>query len=367
MSDKSSRRPEDTAFKQQRIPSWQPILTPKVVIFFFIVVGIVFIPIGALLKSKSDKVVEYKVQYDGSGADSSLGCKITQSNSGKTCKISFDIDKKMNKVYVSYQLSNFYQNHRRYVSSISSSQLLGGVYTSSSDLSACDPLIKNGSSILSPCGLIANSLFNDVITLTSSDFTMTEDGIAWKSDMDNKFDQPDGFSYTKVANSSVNCKEYVSSPCSVYCDDGSPHGYETEVGSCYAYHYPYDSHIQYLYETFSQVVNPIDGVNNEHFIVWMRTAGLSTFRKLYGIIESGAEEGDKLEFNITNNFRVDSFDGKKWLVISTSSWTGSKNTFLGVAYITVGTLCLAVGIAILGKQTFYPRKHEDGDSLFFSE
>lgn len=31
-----------------------------------------------------------------------------------------------------------------------------------------------------------------------------------------------------------------------------------------------------------QVINPVVGVKDEHFAVWMRTAGLSKFRKLYG-------------------------------------------------------------------------------------
>jgi len=33
-------------------------------------------------------------------------------------------------------------------------------------------------------------------------------------------------------------------------------------------------------------------MENEHFIVWMRTAGLSTFRKLWGKIEEDLKTGD---------------------------------------------------------------------------
>jgi hypothetical protein len=32
-------------------------------------------------------------------------------------------------------------------------------------------------------------------------------------------------------------------------------------------------------------------VGIEHFIVWMRTAGLSDFRKLFGKIEAGLKQG----------------------------------------------------------------------------
>ena len=55
---------------------------------------------------------------------------------------------------------------------------------------------------------------------------------------------------------------------------------------------------QYLYETYPDVVSPIEGVLNEHFIVWMRTAGLPRFRKLYGKIEEQIEP-QTLTFNIT--------------------------------------------------------------------
>jgi hypothetical protein len=62
-----SRRPADTAFKQQRLHAWQPILTPAWVIGTFLLIGCIFVPIGIVLKSQSDAVVEYTMQYDGVG------------------------------------------------------------------------------------------------------------------------------------------------------------------------------------------------------------------------------------------------------------------------------------------------------------
>jgi hypothetical protein len=46
------------------------------------------------------------------------------------------------------------------------------------------------------------------------------------------------------------------------------------------------------------------GVKNEHFIVWMRTAALPKFRKLYGKLEEGLKKGDVLSFNIQNSTLV---------------------------------------------------------------
>lgn len=58
-----------------------------------------------------------------------------------------------------YGLSNFYQNHRRYVKSRDDNQLLGNLDTSPS--SDCAPFHKDDAGkYIAPCGAIANSLFN---------------------------------------------------------------------------------------------------------------------------------------------------------------------------------------------------------------
>jgi len=97
------------------------------------------------------------------------------------------------------------------------------------------------------------------------------------------------------------------------------------------------------------VVNPIDGVKNEHFVNWMRLSGLPEFRKLYGRIDLTLNPGDVLTFEITNNFEVNSFNGKKALVISTVSWFGGKNSFLGYSYMIAGAICIFLGIIFLMK------------------
>jgi len=47
-------------------------------------------------------------------------------------------------------------------------------------------------------------------------------------------------------------------------------------------------------------------MEDEHFIVWMRTAGLPNFRKLWGKIEDGLAPGN-YQIRIENNYKVDKF------------------------------------------------------------
>lgn len=47
------------------------------------------------------------------------------------------------------------------------------------------------------------------------------------------------------------------------------------------------------------MISPVDGVADEHFIVWMRTAALPTFRNLYGKIEHDLVAPAEITFNLT--------------------------------------------------------------------
>jgi len=296
-SQSNSRRPANTAFKQQRLKAWQPILTPKPVIISFIIIGIVFIPIGVGIVISSNQVVEVDVRYDNI-------CAV-----GSRCSIQLDVPKKMEKpVYLYYRLDDFYQNHRRYVQSRNDDQLRGQLPTSYSDISDCEPFAALGDHIPQnfylPCGLIARSQFNDTFSLWSPNqepIPLRKNGIAWASDREKKFKNP-----------------------------------------------PKDS----------PGIRIIPDFEDEDFIVWMRTAGLPDFKKLYRIIDVDLEPG-VYTVNITSNFPVESFNGKKHVVLSTTTWIGGKNPFLGYAYIVVGAICFIQGIVFLLKHRLSPRKLGD--------
>lgn len=81
----------------------------------------------------------------------------------QTCYLRFDLPADLeHSVFVYYKLTNFYQNHRRYVKSIDTDQLRGkDVSLGSLNKGDCAPLASiNNTFRIYPCGLIANSVFN---------------------------------------------------------------------------------------------------------------------------------------------------------------------------------------------------------------
>lgn len=87
----------------------------------------------------------------------------------------------------------------------------------------------------------------------------------------------------------------------------------------------------------------------------MRTAALSTFRKLYGKIEDDLQANEVITVLIENNYNTYDFKGKKSLVLSTTSWIGGKNDFLGVTYIAIGGICLFLAITFILLYVVKPR------------
>ena len=89
-------------------------------------------------------------------------------------------------------------------------------------------------------------------------------------------------------------------------------------------------------------------MEDQHFIVWMRTAGLPTFQKLFGVIHEDLNKGD-YQLDVTNNYDVSSFDGKKYFVLATTNQLGGNNYFLAYCFLICGTInsILAISFFIL--------------------
>jgi hypothetical protein len=347
-NNEKSRKPENTAFKQQRLKAWQPILTPKTVIPTLFLIGFIFVPLGAVFYTATSNVSELIFDYTdcpAGGPPPENVASWTFNNSTLICTIRFNIAKSFNApVFIYYRLTNFYQNHRKYVRSFSEAQLRGEAVSAADLAYSCEPLDvdKVTNVIYYPCGLIANSFFSDVIgtPINRSDFSITNlstgtqitfssSGISWASDK------------TKYGISNYDINKISPPPAWVG---------KTYAGKVLG---------KYWNET-GLLFNPLEDL---HFQVWMRTAGFPTFRKLYGKSNLNLEPGD-YSIEIRYNFQTHSFQGTKHIVFSTTSWLGGKNNFMGIAYMTTGIISVILGIIFLLINHFHPRKL--GDHTFLS-
>lgn len=167
-----------------------------------------------------------------------------------------------------------------------------------------------------------------------------------------KFKQVIGFESrivtTALAANSSNCiTQGLNAKCKSYTDK--------KTGLNYLFYYPSDDTVQYLYESYPDRISPILGVTDEHFIVWMKTASLPKFKKLYGRIKSNFKKGDTITFEVEANYEVRSFNGDKAIIIATLGQFGGKNPSLGIAYMAVGSLSMFLGFVFALKQLIMPR------------
>ena len=191
------------------------------------------------------------------------------------CSLQFHIPNDLEPpVLFYYRLTNFYQNHRRYVKSLDTDQLKGDAVSADSIKSgSCDPLrLSPDKKPYYPCGLIANSLFNDTFrniiqlnvhnsNLNSTIYNMTDKGIAWSSDA--KLYGPTKYSYDQIA-------------------------------------VPPNWHLKWQ-NGYSEDSPPPNLQEDEAFQVWMRTAGLPAFSKLAKRNDNETMQCSRYQVDIENS------------------------------------------------------------------
>ena len=281
-------------FKQQRLAAWRPVPTLCNIIIFYILFAILYAALGMVILVYSYKIVSAETKYN------------TNCKGKKVCEVSIDISDDMKRpIMVYYKLDGFFQNHRRYVRSKSQKQLFGKITTLDQmiDDGDCEPIYTNkdmgfnidqkaadGNTTLNPndvaipCGLIAKSYFNDKFfnwTINNESLDINEKDIAWPKDKE-------------LFKNSDKSKQWID-------------------------------------------------IEDEHFIVWMRLAGMTNFKKLWGRIENrDLKKGDKISLTIENNFN---YEGDKSIILSTTNLFGGRNIFFGTSFIVVAAVSLLLGLA----------------------
>uniref|UniRef100_W5MSX6 Cell cycle control protein n=1 Tax=Lepisosteus oculatus TaxID=7918 RepID=W5MSX6_LEPOC len=331
-NDNIARRPDSTAFKQQKLPAWSPSLTAETVLPFFFLIGLLCVLTGAWLLVTVAATHEIKIDYTNTGNCSDCyELRENRLNSTKDCQctVTFSLPEQIvGDVYVYYGLINFHQNLRRYMDSRDDAQLVGRTFNLKNPSSTCAPFdkYKHGTPI-APCGAIANSMFNDSFQLVfhpnegmAMSVPLLRTGIAWYTDKNVKFRNPG---------------PYNESLSAVFAGTSQPFYWQKPVFE------------------LDPTDTKNDGFVNDDFIVWMREAAFPNFKKLYGRLSRFAAFADGLpggnySIQISYNFPVKYFQGKKLVILSTVSWFGGQNRFLPIAYTVTGGVILIVAMILTG-------------------
>eukprot|EP01025_Chloroclados_australasicus_P057815 TRINITY_DN7223_c0_g1_i1.p1 TRINITY_DN7223_c0_g1~~TRINITY_DN7223_c0_g1_i1.p1 ORF type:complete len:432 (+),score=62.71 TRINITY_DN7223_c0_g1_i1:35-1297(+) len=308
---------------RQELRGFAPEFTVVGVVLFFSILGAVLVGVGCALLVAALSVHEVKVRYD----------HLTWDPYGDVSEnITFEVTEKIEQpVYVYFEVTNYFQNQKRYVKSVDMSQLSGSKTPEDSPDRMCGPQMYVGfpdkrnelyenDGILYPCGLVAWSNFNDTFQLDG--FFINSSDIAWSTDVDYVYND-----------------EYLP----VNFNKDFSNGTEGE---------------QNISEYRGGATTDTYMRDSQHFMVWMKPGVHPTIRKLYGQISSDLEPGNYTA-TISNSYNVyeDPLEGepdnsviqdqvKKYMVISHKSWYGGSSLVIGITWIASGGVSL-IAAAVL--------------------
>ncbi|XP_054470999.1 transmembrane protein 30C [Anoplopoma fimbria] len=326
-----ARRPDNSAFKQQRLPAWSPMLTANTVLPFFYFMALLCMLLGVWLLLTVQSTKEIKMDYTEAGTcDRCFEMRKNVSNAAQICrcKVEFHIEKAFKgDVFFYYGLQNFHQNLRRYMDSRDDGQMVGRRKNLKNPSSYCNPFITDPNGLpIAPCGAVANSFFNDSFTLSYRGSTgpwvpvpLLRKGITWYTDKNVKYRNPTDGNKTLAQ---------------VFEGTAQPLYWQKPV---------------YELDSFDPTNN---GFINDDLIVWMREAAFPNFKKLYGVLyrtskpfTNGLPAGN-YSIDISYNFPVQYFQGRKEVVLTTLTWFGGQNHFLPIAYLVTSSLILLIAVVL---------------------
>ncbi|CAG99133.1 Lem3p [Kluyveromyces lactis] len=371
-----SRRPKETKFTQQKIASFNPVLTPKKVLPIYFFLGALFLIFGGVMLNNARHVDEIFVFYQDCDTnaptddfadvpddhykyifhkaynkddlpvpqwkyvpDSDPDPEELQTG---TCQLRYSTPYSLEgPLYIYYYIENFFGNHRRYVLSFSEFQIIGDKATLGQVKDNiginCKPLVRDSAGkIYYPCGLIANAMFNDtfpdtmqVISEDSGDqvdtIELSNKNINWSTDKDR-------YKKTKYSPSEV-----VPPP---YWKKQFPDGYN-------------DTNMPDIHEW-------------EEFQNWMRTPAFSKFSRLIRRSANSLPQG-QYQLDIDLHWPVTIYNGKKAAYITHGSTLGGRNTAPGIIYLVGGSICFILALISLASHLFWGRSTADTHLLSWNK
>ncbi|RLN11167.1 hypothetical protein BBJ28_00007140 [Nothophytophthora sp. Chile5] len=388
-------RPDSSRMTQQQLPMWEPVLTLGWTIGICFAVAASCIVLGAAVIYTSGTLTTLRVVYDGDADTQAIdtqqpdgnisqlaNCRLdspTDANSfhaNHTCYLHFTLPTAIRSpARVFYELDGYYQNHRRFVSSMVRTQFTDEWRPDSTALLECVPMTTVESELcvvgaceapemarkreLFPCGIVANTMFNDIFWL--------HEGVLPSGEALNRTDLVSkGSSRIYAAHNNKNptwdlsTDEYLP----VWLNPNMSRIIPPVNGSAAPYITDdYTNSTAWVHDALDSTYGVGVGVENEFWRVWVEGAAMHPFRKAYGRIERDLPAGTTLVFAVQSNFFVRSFGGSKALVLGEVGWFGSANHILGGFFLAVGGVFFAAGIFFAGRKWHSPRPLGDAAAL----
>jgi phospholipid-translocating P-type ATPase (flippase) len=381
-------------FLQQCVPAWQRVITPKWTAVSFLGLGGVLVLFSFALGISDLDTYSLHAVYDGYehtrsqkfgesdhtfNADGVPGvdCRIDEdvnlpwsvagkTDVTKTCSIDlffpYEVDPP---IYVLYRLSNVHQNHERYFASRDPYQMMGELGVAEGDDATCANMDErlvgvagNGASAgkkLYPCGLVANTYFDDTFEVhqfdldnddcTCAQHNADDEDICSDGDPETPCPLPSGFDCDQ-------CKVFnpVLTTAGIAWETDrrviqNPVGYPSERDTS---NFVYADRFHNIAET--------TGVRDDRFKTWIRPAAMPTFKKRYARIDQAIPANSQIRITVKSRWNVNQFHGSKSLVFANFSWKGPQDFVLPTVFLVLGVTMMGLGGAIWFKMMTCPRE-----------
>lgn len=391
-SASSSNRPDGSRMTQQQLHIWEPVLTLGWSIGICLALALLCIGLGVLIIYTSGTLTTLRVVYDGAEAseiqtDGNItqlsNCQLNNSTDANkfhadhTCYVHLTLPMEVKSpARIFYELDNYYQSHRRFVSSIIRTQFtdewrpetalstlecypMKTIASQLCTVGECEPETAAVQRELFPCGIVANTMFNDIFWLHEGLLPSGEK--LTRTNMTSK-----GIARTYAAHNNKNPTWNVTTDTylPVWLNPNMSRIIPPPTG-------PTEPHITEDYtNSTAWVHDALDpdygvgtGLENNFWRVWVEGAAIHPFRKPYGRIELDLPAGTKLTFAVQSNFFVRSFSGSKALVLEEVGWFGSSNYLLGGFFLGIGAIFFVAGLFFTGRKLYNPRALGDAAAL----